>query len=130
MEHNQRVCVKVDLDAIAYNLEGMHHKLNPDTKMLAVIKTDGIRHGGFYTQEEIKEVIKYAADRYITIIPEIEMPAHSMAALAAYPEFGTDPKSGYKVAETWGMMNKYNNVFQPTEKTFGFLEGSIFSKYW
>ena len=50
------------------------------------------------------------------------MPAHSMAALAAYPEFGTDPKSGYKVAETWGMMNKYNNVFQPTEKTFGFLE--------
>ncbi|WP_461486787.1 beta-N-acetylhexosaminidase [Pedobacter sp.] len=88
----------------------------------AVIKTDGVRHGGFYTQDEIKEVIKYAADRYITIIPEIEMPAHSMAALAAYPEFGTDPKSGYKVAETWGMMNKYNNVFQPSEKTFGFLE--------
>ena len=88
----------------------------------AVIKTDGIRHGGFYTQDEVKEVIKYAADRYITVIPEIEMPAHSMAALAAYPEFGTDPKSGYKVAETWGMMNKYNNVFQPTDKTFGFLE--------
>lgn len=88
----------------------------------AVIKTDGVPHGGFYTQDEVKEVIKYAADRYITIIPEIEMPAHSMAALAAYPEFGTDPKSGYKVAETWGMMNKYNNVFAPTEKTFGFLE--------
>lgn len=92
------------------------------TPVNAVIKTDGIRHGGFYTQDEVKEVIKYAADRYITVIPEIEMPAHSMAALAAYPEFGTDPKSGYKVAETWGMMNKYNNVFQPTEKTFGFLE--------
>ncbi|WP_461790064.1 beta-N-acetylhexosaminidase [Pedobacter sp.] len=88
----------------------------------ATIKTDGVRHGGFYTQDEVKEVIKYAADRYITVIPEIEMPAHSMAALAAYPEFGTNPKSGYKVAETWGMMNKYNNVFQPTEKTFGFLE--------
>ncbi|WP_097127285.1 beta-N-acetylhexosaminidase [Pedobacter xixiisoli] len=88
----------------------------------AVIKTDGVRHGGFYTQDEVRDVIKYAADRYITIIPEIEMPAHSMAALAAYPEFGTDPKSGYKVAETWGMMNKYNNVFAPTEKTFGFLE--------
>lgn len=88
----------------------------------AVIKTDGIRHGGFYTQDEVKEVIKYAADRYITIIPEIEMPAHSMAALAAYPDFGTDPKSGYKVAETWGMMNKYNNVFQPTDRTFSFLE--------
>lgn len=86
------------------------------------IKTDGIKHGGYYTQEEIKDVIAYAAKRYITIIPEIEMPAHSMAALAAYPELGTDPKSGYKVAETWGMMNKYNNVFAPTEKTFSFLE--------
>lgn len=88
----------------------------------ATIKTDGIKHGGYYTQEEIKDVIDYAAKRYITIIPEIEMPAHSMAALAAYPEFGTDPTSGYKVAETWGMMNKYNNVFAPTEKTFKFLE--------
>ncbi|WP_343534109.1 beta-N-acetylhexosaminidase [Pedobacter sp.] len=88
----------------------------------AVIKTDGIRHGGYYTQEEIKDVIKYAADRYITIIPEIEMPAHSMAALAAYPEFGTEPNKPYKVAETWGMMNKYNNVFQPNDKTFSFLE--------
>lgn len=88
----------------------------------AVIKTDGVKHGGYYSQEEIKDVIDYAAKRYITIIPEIEMPAHSMAALAAYPEFGTDPKSGYKVAETWGMMNKYNNVFAPTEKTFKFLE--------
>jgi len=91
----------------------------------ATIKTDGVRHGGFYTQDEVKEVIKYAADRYITVIPEIEMPAHSMAALAAYPEFGTNPKSVYKVAETWGMMNKYNNVFQPTEKTFGFLENVL-----
>jgi hexosaminidase len=88
----------------------------------ATIKTDGIKHGGYYTQEDIKDVIDYAAKRYITIIPEIEMPAHSMAALAAYPEFGTDPNSGYKVAETWGMMNKYNNVFAPTEKTFQFLE--------
>lgn len=88
----------------------------------AIIKTDNIKHGGFYTQQEIKDVIDYAAKRYITIIPEIEMPAHSMAALAAYPELGTDPKSGYKVAETWGMMNKYNNVLAPTEKTFTFLE--------
>lgn len=88
----------------------------------AVIKTDGVRHGGFYTQEEIKEVIKYAADRYITIIPEIEMPAHSMAALAAYPELGTEPNKKYQVAETWGMFNKFNNVFQAREKTFGFLE--------
>src|SRR5690606_21924030 len=71
---------------------------------------------------EIKEVIKYAADRYITIIPEIEMPAHSMSVLAAYPEFGTEPTKKYKVAETWGMMNKYNNVLQASDKTFSFLE--------
>lgn len=88
----------------------------------AVIKTDDVRHGGFYTQEEIKEVIKYAADRYITVIPEIEMPAHSMSALAAYPELGTEPNKTYKVAETWGMFNKFNNVFQASEKTFEFLE--------
>lgn len=88
----------------------------------AKLKTDGIRYGGFYTQEEIKEVIKYAADRFITIIPEIEMPAHSMAVLAAYPEFGTEPLAKPQVAQTWGMLNKYNNVLQPSEKTFNFLQ--------
>jgi hexosaminidase len=88
----------------------------------AVIKTDGIRYGGYYTQEQIKEVVEYAAKRYITVIPEIEMPAHSMAVLAAYPELGTEPNKKYNVAQTWGMMNKYNNVLQPTEKTFQFLE--------
>jgi len=91
----------------------------------AIIKTDGIKHGGYYTQEEIKEVIDYATKRYITIIPEIEMPAHSMAVLAAYPEYGTEPNKKYKVAQTWGMMNKYNNVLQPSEKTFQFLENVL-----
>ncbi|MCZ4244752.1 beta-N-acetylhexosaminidase [Pedobacter punctiformis] len=83
---------------------------------------DGIKHGGFYTQEQIKEVIKYAADRYVTIIPEIEMPAHNMAVLASYPELGTEPSKKYEVAQTWGIFNKFNNVLQPTEKTFSFLE--------
>ncbi|MFD2583815.1 beta-N-acetylhexosaminidase [Pedobacter vanadiisoli] len=91
----------------------------------AVIKTDGIRHGGFYTQEQIKEVVDYAAKRYITIIPEIEMPAHSMALLAAYPELGTEPDKKYAVAETWGMMNKYNNVLQASDTTFKFLENVL-----
>ena len=45
---------------------------------------DGIRYGGYYTQEEIKEVVKYAQDRYITVIPEIEMPGHSLPVLAAF----------------------------------------------
>jgi hexosaminidase len=91
----------------------------------AVIKTDGIKHGGFYTQEQIKDVINYAAKRYITIIPEIEMPAHSMAVLAAYPELGTEPNKKYTVAETWGMMNKYNNVLQASDTTFKFLENVL-----
>ncbi|MBB2150924.1 beta-N-acetylhexosaminidase [Pedobacter gandavensis] len=83
---------------------------------------DNIRHGGYYTQAEIKEVIKYAADRYITIIPEIEMPGHSMAVLAAYPELSTTPNQPKKVAETWGIFNKFNNVLLPSEQTFNFLE--------
>jgi len=91
----------------------------------AVIKTDGIRYGGYYTQEQIKEVVDYAAQRYITIIPEIEMPAHSMAALAAYPEFGTEPNKKYQVAQSWGIFNKFNNVLQPTDTTFRFLENVL-----
>jgi len=91
----------------------------------AVLQTDGIKHGGFYTQEQIKEVIDYAAKRYITIIPEIEMPAHSMALLAAYPELGTEPNKKYEVAQTWGMMNKYNNVLQASDTTFKFLENVL-----
>lgn len=83
---------------------------------------DGIRYGGFYTQEEVKEVIRYAAERYITIIPEIEMPGHSMAVLVAYPELSTTPKLPKKVAETWGIFNKFNNVLLPSEQTFTFLE--------
>lgn len=106
-------------EGIKYQVLPTEIKITPKD---AVIKTDGIRHGGFYTQEQIKEIIAYAAKRYVTIIPEIEMPAHSMALLAAYPELGTEPNKKYEVAQTWGMMNKYNNVLQPTEKTFKFLE--------
>jgi hexosaminidase len=109
-------------EAIKYEVLPNEIKITPKD---AVIKTDGIRHGGFYTQEEIKDVIRYAAQRYITIIPEIEMPAHSMSVLAAYPELGTEPNKKYTVAQTWGMNNKYNNVFQPSEKTFQFLENVL-----
>jgi hexosaminidase len=62
---------------------------------------DGTKYCGYYTQRQIKEVVKYAAERYITIIPEIEMPGHSLAALAAYPFLGCT-KGPYKVMETWG----------------------------
>jgi hexosaminidase len=83
---------------------------------------DNIHYGGYYTQEQIREVVKYAADRYITVIPEIEMPGHSMAALAAYPQLGTWPDSVYKVSQTWGINGMYNNVLNPTEYTFNFLQ--------
>ena len=86
---------------------------------------DGIRYGGYYTQDQIKEVVDYAAKRYITIIPEIEMPAHNLAVLASYPELGTTPHKKYEVAQTWGIFNKFNNVLQPTDTTFRFLENVL-----
>ncbi|HTN37914.1 MAG TPA: family 20 glycosylhydrolase, partial [Arachidicoccus sp.] len=74
-------------------------------------------YGGYYSQEEIKDIVSYARERYITIIPEIEMPGHSMAALAAYPWLGFNQK--YKVATTWGI---YNEIYAPKDSTFAFLE--------
>lgn len=117
-DHGWRIEIKKHpkLTAISAWRDGTIIGLYPGTG------NDGLRYGGYYTQEEIKEVIKYAAVRYINIIPEIEVPAHSMAVLAAYPEFGTEPTKKYEVAQTWGIFNKFNNVFQPTEPTFKFLE--------
>ena len=63
---------------------------------------DGIRYGGYYTQEEIKDIVKYAAERYITIIPEIDMPGHMLGALAAYPELGCTG-GPYEVWGQWGV---------------------------
>lgn len=83
---------------------------------------DNIRYGGYYTQEQIKEIVHYAAERYITVVPEIDMPGHDMAALAAYPQLGTRPDSIYKVAQTWGIFGKMNNVLAPTEFTFQFIK--------
>ena len=79
---------------------------------------DGKPHGGFYTQEEVREVVAYARARYIDVIPEIEMPGHATAALAAYPEFAcTD--GPFDVPTTWGI---FEDVFCPKEETFQFLE--------
>ena len=83
---------------------------------------DGIHYGGYYTQEQIKEIVQYAAERYITVIPEIDMPGHDMAALAAYPQLGTNPDSVYKVAQTWGIFGKMNNVLAPSDFTFQFIQ--------
>lgn len=85
------------------------------------LKYDGASYGGFYTQDEIREVVQYASDRMITIIPEIEMPGHSLAALAAYPELGcTD--GPFQVATTWGV---FEDICCPKEETFTFLENVL-----
>jgi hexosaminidase len=80
------------------------------------------RYGGFYTREEVKEIISYAAIRGITIIPEIDIPGHSRATITAYPEVSTDPTARWGVAATWGMYNRQNNVLAPTPATFRFLQ--------
>ena len=82
---------------------------------------DGKRYGGFYTQEQIKEVVAYAQTRQVTIIPEIEMPGHSQAAIAAYPELGCTGKQ-VEVATKWGV---FEEVYCPKESTFKFLEDVI-----
>lgn len=83
---------------------------------------DGKKYGGYYTQEQIKEIVAYAAERYITVVPEIEMPGHAQAVLAAYPEFSCEPEKSYEVWQKWGVSE---NVFCPNEATFTFLEGVI-----
>ncbi|MBQ6187801.1 MAG: beta-N-acetylhexosaminidase [Prevotella sp.] len=63
---------------------------------------DGVEHGGYYTQEEAREIVRYAAERYITVVPEIDMPGHMLAALASYPELGCTG-GPYTVGRTWGI---------------------------
>jgi hexosaminidase len=79
---------------------------------------DGEPYGGFYTQEQIKEIVAYATERHITVIPEIEMPGHSVAALAAYPELGCTP-GPFEVLTKWGVTD---DIYCPSEATFAFLE--------
>ena len=81
---------------------------------------DGVRYGGFYTQEQIKDVVAYAAARHITIVPEIEMPGHAAGAIAAYPELGNNDIPNYapKVETRWGV---HPYTFAPTEEVFSFI---------
>ncbi len=87
-------------------------------------EADGTPYSGHYTADEIREVVQYARDRGITVIPEVELPGHASAAIASYPELGnTDiPNFAPKVQETWGV---HPYTFAPTEKTFRFLEDVI-----
>jgi len=80
-------------------------------------KMDGEPHGGFYTQEEIRDVVEYAAERFVTVIPEIDLPGHASALLAAYPEYGCIERN-YHVQTSFGI---FPNVLCPNEHTFDFL---------
>lgn len=82
------------------------------------VKWAGEPHGGFYTQEDIKEVVRFAAARHITVVPEIEMPGHAQAAIAAYPELG-NLNEPLEVATRWGVIP---NVFNVKDSTISFLK--------
>src|SRR5258706_478830 len=96
--------------------DGIGFELDP--KASTAYGPDG-RHGGFYTQDDIREVVKYAATRHITIVPEIEMPGHATAALAAYPQFSC-------TGGPFAMLNSggiFNGIYDPAkEETFKFLD--------
>lgn len=82
-------------------------------------KYDGQKYGDFYTQQQIKEIVQYAADRYINIVPEIEMPGHSLAALASYPELSCTG-GPVEVATKWGV---FDDVYcAGNEQTFTFIQ--------
>jgi len=82
---------------------------------------DGERYGGFYTQDQVREVVAYAKARHVTIVPEIDMPGHMAAAIAAYPELGNSDIPGYapKVMTRWGV---HPYTLAPTEEVFGFVD--------
>ncbi len=83
---------------------------------------DGTPHGGFYTQEEIREIVRYAAERFITVIPEIEMPGHALAAITCFPELSCGLEEKYELATRWGV---FRQVYCPKPGTFEFLENVL-----
>lgn len=134
--------VKVYIDAMAlHNLNKFHFHITDDQGWRVEIKKypklietgawrsgtligktmafDTIRHGGFYTQEELKDLVRYAQDRHITIIPEIDLPGHMLAALASYPELGCTG-GPYEVWKQWGVSEDV--ICAGNEKAMQFLE--------
>jgi len=79
------------------------------------------RYGGFYTQEQIKEIVKYAGEKYITVVPEIEMPGHSRAALSAYPEFSCNGKQ-QEVPGLWGI---FDDILCAKEESILFMQAIL-----
>ncbi|WP_405872624.1 beta-N-acetylhexosaminidase [Streptomyces zaomyceticus] len=84
---------------------------------------DETPHGGFYTQDDIREIVAYAADRHITVVPEIDLPGHSQAAIAAYPELGNTDVVDTAALTVWDSWGVNPNVLAPTEAVLRFYEG-------
>ncbi|WP_406436381.1 beta-N-acetylhexosaminidase [Streptomyces sp. NBC_00631] len=80
-------------------------------------------HGGFYTQDDIREIVAYAAERHITVVPEIDVPGHSQAAIAAYPELGNTDVIDTTALSVWDSWGISPNVLAPTDNTLRFYEG-------
>ena len=96
--------------------------INKDGTVSEGDKFDGKEYGGFYTQEDVKEIVAYAQSNYITVLPEIEMPGHSMAALAAYPEFSCTG-GPFETLTRWGVSG--DSYCGGNEETFIFLENVL-----
>jgi hexosaminidase len=75
---------------------------------------------GFYTQDQVRDIVQYAQDRYITVVPEIDIPGHSLAAITAYPQLSCEPSKEYKVRETWGTSS--DDVICPSDDNFKMLD--------
>jgi hexosaminidase len=131
--------IKRQLDLMAlYKLNRFHWHLSEDQGWRIEIKKypklteigayrsetdgDGKRYGGFYTQDQIREIVKYAGDRFITVIPEIDMPGHMMGALASYPELGCTG-GPYAVRTKWGIEKDVLCAGNP--KTYEFVQNVL-----
>ena len=129
--------VKKQIDILAaYKINVMHWHLTDDQGWRIEIKKyprltevgawrtefDGSVHGGFYTQEEIREVVAYAAERFVTVVPEIEMPGHAISAIRAYPELSCTGET-VNTFYTWGTPDI--SLCVGKESTFAFLEDVI-----
>ena len=98
-----------------------HHREPVPAQAGSRITYDDSRYGGYYTQAQAREIVAYADKLHITVVPEIEMPGHAVAALAAYPELGCTP-GPFEVWTDWGVNDE---VFCPSEETFAFLENVL-----
>ena len=86
---------------------------------------DGLPHGGFYTQADLREVVAFAAERHITVIPEVDVPGHSQAAIAAYPELGSGTLDGSAPVEVWTRWGISETVLEISDTSLEFYRNVL-----